>query len=101
MAVDEKTIEKRLRKRVEAMGGICYKFVSPGRKNVPDRICVLPYGVVFFVECKGEGEDLRDGQYRELKRLDKLDQNAYFINDLHQLHALFLLMHKEVEDAKL
>ena len=95
----EKEIEKRLKKRVESMGGICYKFNSPGRKHVPDRICVLPMGVTFFVECKAEGKDLRPGQYRELARLARLNHNAYYVNSLHQLHALFLKMQKEIDDA--
>ena len=35
----ESIIEKHLAAAVKAAGGVAYKFVSPGRRSVPDRIC--------------------------------------------------------------
>ena len=52
MTLLEKQIEARLRKRVNEMGGLFYKFVSPGNDGVPDRIAVLPGGRVWFIELK-------------------------------------------------
>jgi hypothetical protein len=37
------------------MGGITYKFTSPGRKGVADRIACLPDGSTWFVELKTKG----------------------------------------------
>lgn len=48
----EKDIEKYFRNAVEETGGLCWKFTSPGRRGVPDRICILPNGRVFFAELK-------------------------------------------------
>lgn len=48
----ERDVEKALRKGVEALGGECMKFVSPGRRGVPDRIVVWPGGEVHFIELK-------------------------------------------------
>ena len=48
----ESTIEKRLLTRVEERGGLCYKFVSPGNKGVPDRIVITPDGQTVYVELK-------------------------------------------------
>ena len=43
--------EKELKKIVEKhLGGIYYKFMSPNRVGVSDRIAVLPKGVVFWLE---------------------------------------------------
>lgn len=95
---EEKKIEQELIKEVKAMGGICYKFMSPGRKHVPDRLCVLPKGIIFFVECKKEDEEPRSGQYRELVRLRDMDHHAYYVNSFEHLHALLTLMRKEIED---
>lgn len=50
----EKDIEKRLIKGVESLGGRAYKFVSPANRGVADRLVVLPYGRVWFVEVKTE-----------------------------------------------
>lgn len=51
----ERDVERYLVKRVEAIGGRAYKFVSPGRAGVADRIVCLPTGETWFVEVKTEG----------------------------------------------
>lgn len=48
----EKQIERRLVEGVRKLGGLCYKFVSPGHPGVPDRIVITPKGSVIFVELK-------------------------------------------------
>ena len=48
----EKDIEDWLNKQIEKMGGLAFKFVSPGNPGVPDRIYILPDGRVWFVELK-------------------------------------------------
>ena len=40
--MDEKNIENYLKNKIKKLGGVAYKFVSPGMVGVPDRICVLP-----------------------------------------------------------
>lgn len=65
----ESTIERYLVKKVKEAGGTSYKFVSPGRRNVPDRIVVFPWRKLFFVETKSSSGRLRPGQKREHARL--------------------------------
>lgn len=48
----EKDIEKKLARMIEKHGGLCLKWVCPGWSGVPDRIVLLPGGVVLFVETK-------------------------------------------------
>ncbi|CDH22406.1 VRR-NUC domain-containing protein [Xenorhabdus bovienii] len=72
MKIREDVIEKHLVNEVKKAGGIAYKFVSPGRRSVPDRICVLPGGRILFVECKAPGEKPRPDQIREHERLRAL-----------------------------
>lgn len=48
----EKDVETKLRRMVEKHGGRCLKWVCPGWTGVPDRIVLLPGGVVMFVETK-------------------------------------------------
>lgn len=64
----EKHLENRLKKSVEAIGGICWKLVSPGTTGVPDRIC-LKDGRVIFVELKAPGKKPRAIQNRRIKQL--------------------------------
>ena len=48
----ERDIERYLVRRTIEHGGVAYKFLSPGRVGVADRIVLLPGGVVWFVELK-------------------------------------------------
>lgn len=48
----ERDIERYFVKRIEALGGRAYKFVSPSHAGVFDRVVVLPGGDVWFVEIK-------------------------------------------------
>jgi hypothetical protein len=68
----ESRIEAHLRKKVRNLGGQAYKFTSPGRRGVPDRLVLLPGGVVRFVELKSCGLGLGPLQALEVKRLNEL-----------------------------
>lgn len=48
----EKEIERYLIRGVKQMGGLCFKFVSPGTAGVPDRIILTKTGRVIFAELK-------------------------------------------------
>ena len=65
----EKQIELKLVEGVKALGGIAYKFVSPGNVGVPDRLVILPGGSVIFVELKTETGRLGVMQRRQIARL--------------------------------
>lgn len=65
----EKQIELKLVEGVKALGGIAYKFVSPGNVGVPDRLVILPGGAVIFVELKTETGRLSVMQLRQIARL--------------------------------
>ncbi|MDU1521624.1 MAG: VRR-NUC domain-containing protein, partial [Actinomyces sp.] len=45
--MNERTIEAKLKKAVEASGGLCWKLVCPGTTGVPDRICLMRNRAVF------------------------------------------------------
>lgn len=51
----EADIERRLVAEVRKAGGLCLKFTSPSTRGVPDRIVLLPGGVMVFVELKAPG----------------------------------------------
>ncbi|HGL5951582.1 MAG: VRR-NUC domain-containing protein [Citrobacter koseri] len=68
----ESLVEKHLVAEVKKAGGVAFKFVSPGRRSVPDRIVLLPRGRLVFVECKAPGKPPRADQLREHERLRAL-----------------------------
>lgn len=66
----ENKIEKKFRDGILSIGGLCYKFVSPGNTGVPDRIVILRTGKVIFVELKTKYGRLSPIQKRQLQRLN-------------------------------
>ena len=84
----EKYIEKKLVTEVKKMGGIAAKFVSPGLDGMPDRLVLLPYGKMAFVELKAPGKKPRLLQIRRIKQLQKLGFACYVIDDVKQIGGI-------------
>ncbi len=78
----ESKIEKSLKDRVQDMGGIALKFVSPGMAGVPDRIVLIPNGKVVFVELKAPGKTIRPLQLKRKSQLEHLGFKVYLIDSL-------------------
>ena len=78
----ESSIEKRLKKEIELIGGKALKFVSPGVSGVPDRIVLLPHGRIIFIELKAPGEELRPLQEFRAKELRALGFEAKCIDSI-------------------
>ena len=75
----EKEIENYLAKEIKKIGGLCYKFVSPGNDGVPDRIAILPDGQIWFIELKAESGRLSPIQVWQIDRLRQLGVNVAVI----------------------
>lgn len=71
----EKEIENYLVWSVERVGGKTWKFTSPGRKGVADRIVCLPDGTTWFVELKTKGGKLSELQKLFAADMKRLQQN--------------------------
>lgn len=83
----EKDIESALCARVKSLGGLCEKFVSPGRRSVPDRIVTLPGGVIVFVEVKAPGKKPTDLQERDHVRRKALGCRVVVIDSMESANA--------------
>lgn len=72
MKRSESEIEARLRKSIQSIGGLCLKLVTPNFTGIPDRLILLPGGIILFAETKRPGEKERarqkyvQGQLRDL-----------------------------------
>lgn len=88
----EKNLEKRLKKEVEGLGGLCLKWVSPGFTGVPDRVCLLPTGISWFVEVKKPGGVLSERQKFVRKQLFYLGIRASAIYNDADLKVLIYEM---------
>ena len=70
----EKIVENHFVWAVERIGGKTYKFTSPGRKGVADRIACLPDGSTWFVEWKTKGGRLSALQKMFMSDMTLLNQ---------------------------
>ena len=50
--VRENEVEAYLRRQVEKLGGLCLKIPADYMRGIPDRIVLLPHGVLVWVETK-------------------------------------------------
>lgn len=77
----EKYLEQKLVKLTKRRGGLIFKFVSPGRVGVPDRIIIFPEGRIGFVEVKKPGVGrLSKVQLDTLSRLSNIGCRVYVLD---------------------
>ena len=81
----EKIIEEKLVKAIRLMGGLAPKFVSPGFDGVPDRLILLPNGLMAFAELKAPGKQLRPLQKRRKRQLETLGFRVFVIDNTDQI----------------
>lgn len=98
----EKDTEAYLCEQVETvLKGIAYKFSSPNRRSVPDRLCILPEGVHFFVEIKSEGKDPSPAQVREINRIAKMQHPVWVARTKRQVDEVITVVQKTIEQRKM
>lgn len=95
--MNEKDIESRLRKDVKAAGGLALKFVSPGYAGVPDRIVLMPGGMMCFAELKAPGKVMRPLQMKRKKQLESLGFKVCCIDSMEQIKDLINEMGGDAE----
>lgn len=77
----EKHLEAALGKWCKANGYLWYKFTSPAKKSVPDRIAIGPKGKVGFIELKRKGGKPSTQQTVEIFRLVEQGANATWVDN--------------------
>ena len=77
----EKEIEQKFVKAVKQIGGISPKFTSLGLNGMPDRIVLIPFGKMAFVEIKAPGESPRPLQMARHKLIRSLGFKVYVLDD--------------------
>lgn len=78
----EKDIERKVCDYAKSLGILCYKFTSPSRRSVPDRIVVAQNGRVFWIEFKRKGQKPAPAQIVEIERLQKQGATVYVVDSV-------------------
>lgn len=97
MKANEKPLEAKLRKGVTRLGGLCLKVPAVFFTGIPDRLCLLPGGRVYWAETKSTGKDLSPRQRYVKKLLEglgftvfKVDSEAALAECLREIEGLII-----------
>lgn len=75
-------------KEVQKAGGKALKFISPGYVGVPDRLILIAFGKIGFVEVKAPNEKPRKIQLKRHKELRDLGFKIYVLDDENQIGGI-------------
>lgn len=78
----EKEIEAAAKRYAEKHGVLFWKFTSPGRAGVPDRVLIGPLGKIAFVEFKRKGKRPSDLQTHVLSVLRERNVMSTYVDNL-------------------
>ena len=79
----EKDIENPVCAYARRQGWLVYKFTSPSRRSVPDRI-FMGFGKVFFIEFKAPGKKPTEKQYLEMDKLLNKGLTVYIVDNVNK-----------------
>lgn len=91
----EKQIEKYFTDKLKELGCIVWKFTSPGTAGVPDRIVIMPYGKVVFVELKAPKKIPRKIQMERIKQLINHGVDVWVISSKERVDVFIKNYRKE------
>lgn len=93
----ETVVEKHLRKRVIAAGGLIRKMIWPGHRGAPDRLVVWAEGHhrnwsahapdIHFIELKRPGGRLDEHQVREHQKLRDMGCTVITLDSIEAVDA--------------
>lgn len=78
----EKDIERKVCDYAKSLGCLCYKFTSPSRRSVPDRLFIAPGGKAFFIEFKRAGEMPTEAQAVEIKKIRSNGGQVWIVDNV-------------------
>lgn len=88
----EKLLDKKLCAEVKKLGGWAIKIPASHLSGLPDRLCLLPQGRLFFAEIKTTGKKPTRLQLSIHKRLSDLGFRVYTIDSSYVIADLINLI---------
>ena len=93
MLITEKDIELYLKSRAEHFGGRCLKLPAVYEDGIPDRLVILPGGLMAFAEVKRpQGGKISKIQEYQIDKLRSLGCIAEVVKNYNEVDALLVKM---------
>jgi hypothetical protein len=96
----EKYIEAEVCSYARKKDLLVYKFTSPARAAVPDRMFITQDGRVFFCEFKAAGKKPTPAQAREHQRLRQSKVNVFVIDSVDEGKVMIDVMVMGLNNAE-
>lgn len=84
----EKVLERKLSEWVKALGGISIKLSAMYFTGLPDRMVLLPEGIIFFCELKTTGKQPTKIQERVHATIRKLGFKVYVVDSSDTISSM-------------
>ena len=91
----ERDVESYLVKKMAGLGIQCVKYVPDQLPGMPDRLCLLPGGMVLWVELKTKGGRLSELQKYRHQWLRSLGHQVEIVWNKEQVDELIKSMSKK------
>lgn len=92
----ERDVEQHLVKEIKKLGGKAYKFSSPNNRAVPDRLCCLPRGWKYLVECKAPGKDFSPLQEKVARTLRSTGHEVFLVDTKEKVDKLCQMIKEDI-----
>ena len=96
----EAQIEKHLFDEVNKLNGIAYKFTSPGHAGVPDRIIMLPNGLIILIELKKETGTLSELQINTINKMQNKNIEVYVLYSIKDVDEFIAYIKKRLSKSQ-
>ncbi|MBQ9364821.1 MAG: VRR-NUC domain-containing protein [Schwartzia sp.] len=85
----ERDIERKFVSKAKSRGMLAMKFTSPNMQGVPDRIVLMPGGIIRFVEFKRPGMKPRKLQRIRFKQFEEMGFPVTVIDSMDKVDDFF------------
>lgn len=89
LMTEEKSLEKLLVSKIKKLHGLCIKLWAISFTGLPDRLVLLPGGVIRFVEVKSTGKKPTTRQLFVHKQLRKLGFIVVILDHKNKFDEIF------------
>lgn len=91
--INEKILERKLVAAIKERNGLCIKLLCDQLIGLPDRMCLLPGGLIIFVEVKTTGQKPRKCQLAIHDKFRALGFRVEVIDTIEKLNNLIENIH--------
>lgn len=90
----ESAIERYLVKNIKSLGGMAIKLYAINNIGLPDRLVLLPKGIIFFVELKTKKGKASVAQLKKHEVIQKLGFKVYIANSKEAVNEIISVCKK-------